>query len=121
MATSKPRVNVTMEPATYEVLRRAAAAQGVSMSRVVADLVESVAPMLGRLADIGEALQRAPEEIRATLREATENAEPALMQQLGGAQHDFEQLLEFAEQLGEGLRNGRGGEDPRLSNTGVTQ
>ena len=121
MATSKPRVNVTLEPATYETLRRAAAAQGVSMSRVLADLVDSVSPMLARLADIGEALQRAPEEIRATLRQASDAAEPELMAQLGGAQHDFEQLLQLAEELGGGLREGEGGVDPRWSNTGVTR
>lgn len=118
MATDKPRVNVTLEPSTYELLRRAAAAQHTSMSKVVAELVESVAPMFERLVSIADALEQAPEEIRATLRGASEAAEPAIMQQLGGASADFEQLLRFAEELGDRAREA--GSDPRPVITGVT-
>jgi len=118
MATKKPRVNVALEPETFELVRKAAEAQGVSMSELVRSMVDAVVPMLGRMVDLAEALKGAPQEIRDALREAGERAEGEILPALHSAEGDFEKLLSFAEELGAQAREA--GADPRPVITGVT-
>ena len=70
MATLKPRITITLEPHRHELLRRVAAARGVTMSSVVAELVETVAEPLERMCVVVEAANRAPGEVEAGLRQA---------------------------------------------------
>lgn len=118
MATKKPRVNVALEPATFELLRKAAEAQGESMASLIRSMVDAVVPMLGRLVTLSDALRAAPEDIKAALREAAEKAEGEIAPAVGSAQGNFEEFLRFAEELGRKAREA--GLDPHPVITGVT-
>lgn len=84
MSTTKPRITVTLEPRTYEVLSRLSAVGGESMSALVGQFVEVSLPTLERLVVVLERAASAPEEARAGLAAAVKRAErtllPALMQ-----------------------------------------
>lgn len=75
MATTKPRVNVTLEPHRYELLKRLAALQGVSMSYLISDLLDTVAEPLERVCVVLEAASKAPQNVKEGLRTALDKAE----------------------------------------------
>ena len=78
MPTMKPRITVTFEEPQYRVLARLAALQGVSMSSIVVDLVETVVPVLDRVSNVLEAAKTASESVTKKLRKSAENAESVL-------------------------------------------
>ena len=59
MATSKPRITVTLTEHQYEVLSRLAAARGSSRSSIMGDLLEASLPVLERTFTLLEALEAA--------------------------------------------------------------
>lgn len=75
MPTLKPRISITLEPHTHEVLQRLSGATGQSMASFVASLVEVASPSLVRLAVVMERAAAAPAEVRAGLLAAVERAE----------------------------------------------
>lgn len=75
MPTAKPRITITLEPHRHELLRRLAACQGGTMSAIVTDLVDSVAPVLERVCVSLENAQRAREGVKSNLRRMAEEAE----------------------------------------------
>lgn len=81
MATLKPRVNVTLEPHRYDLLKRLAGLQGVSMSYLIADLLETVAEPLERVCVVLEAASKAPDNVKDGLRAALYRAERVLLPQ----------------------------------------
>lgn len=87
MSTTKPRITVTLEPRTYEVLSRLSAAGGDSMSALVSQVVEVAVPSLERVVAILERAKTAPKEALAGLSAAIDRAEqqllPALMEAQG--------------------------------------
>lgn len=54
MPAVNPRVSVVLAPAVAETLRRVAAVNKTSMSKVVSELVTEMEPGLRQVADIGE-------------------------------------------------------------------
>ena len=87
MSTTKPRITVTLEPRTYEVLSRLSAAGGDSMSALVSQVVDVAVPSLERVVAILERAKAAPQEALAGLSAAIDRAErqllPALMEAQG--------------------------------------
>ncbi|MGP1666396.1 MAG: hypothetical protein ACTS5I_10915 [Rhodanobacter sp.] len=79
MATIKPRINVTLEPHRYALFKRLAALQGVSMSSLVAELLDAVAEPMERVCVVLEAAKTAPESVRKGLRAAVDRAEAQMM------------------------------------------
>lgn len=67
MPTSKPRLMVTLEPETFQLVRRLSELQGRPMGRLVAELVEQFEPGLRMMADATEALQRVDVDRRQQL------------------------------------------------------
>lgn len=112
MATTKPRHSITFEPADYDVLRRMAALEGSSISRIVSDLVSSVTPALSRAVDVMEAAANARGEVQQNLRRVADESEPAMLEAMGTALAEFEALM------GE-MQRAANGEDPRPVITGV--
>ena len=86
MSTTKPRITVTLEPHTYEVLSRLAAVGGESMSSLVAQFVDVSLPSLERLVVVLERAKSAPQEALAGLASAVERAERTLLPALMNAQ-----------------------------------
>lgn len=87
MPTAKPRITLTLEPRTYEVLSRLSAAGGDSMSQLVASLVDLAVPSMERMVVLLERAKAAPAEARAGFAAAVERADreliPLLEQVLG--------------------------------------
>ena len=77
MATIKPRITVSFVPETYELIQRLARSQRVSMSSVVSEMMDMVAPSLERVASVLEAAISVPKEERANVLRMAERAEAA--------------------------------------------
>jgi len=86
MATTKPRVTVTLERRTYECLSRLSAVGGDSMSSIISEFIEISLPSMERLVVVLERAKAAPEETRAGIAAAVDRAErdmlPAMMEAL---------------------------------------
>jgi hypothetical protein len=87
MPTTKPRLTITLEPRTHQVLARLSRAGGDSMSSLITQFVDLAVPSMERLVVILEHAQRAPEEIKDGLRSALGRVEaetiPRVVEALG--------------------------------------
>lgn len=115
MPTAKPRIAVTLNDPTFQVIARMAELQGVSRGAVVADLLESVAPVLARTVSLLEAAQEAPRSAKEGLIRVAESVQGDLAGKLGDA------MLQMDAFLGEisAASGGHGEGQPPYSNTGV--
>lgn len=93
MPTIKPRVAVTLEPQTHEVIERLAVLQGRTRGSVIADLLDSVAPALTRTVALLEAAASAPDEVKRGLRGVVEGLHGQLVDASGGATGQLDMLL----------------------------
>ena len=100
MPTAKPRIAVTLEQSTFEVIARMAALQGVSRGSVVAELLDSVAPVLARTVALLEAAAAAPKQVRDGLREVAEAAHDEFTVIAGDATKQLDMLLDAVAQAG---------------------
>jgi hypothetical protein len=91
MPTKKPRITITLDQRSHEVLSRLSAASGDSMSEIVAGFVDMAIPSLERVVIVLERAKAAPEEARAGIAAAIERADRTLMPVLQSAvdQHDL--------------------------------
>lgn len=94
MPTLKPRVQVTLEPATHEVIERLAALQGCSRGAVIADLIDSVAPALGRTVALLEAAMEAPAQVRQGLIDVVHGLHGELLEATGEASKEVQLCLD---------------------------
>ena len=77
MASS--RITVSLHPERLSLLRAFAAAQGVSVSRVLDELLESIEPSLTRALALVQAASSAPESVRLQLASSMASVENALV------------------------------------------
>ena len=83
MATTKPRITITLEPKQHELLQRLAAQRNVSMSSLVSELVEAVEPSMRRVSSLMDRASKAPEMVREGIVDAVERAEQLLTELAG--------------------------------------
>lgn len=100
MPTAKPRIAVTLEQTTFEVITRMAALQGVSRGSIVADLLDSVAPSLARTVSLLEAAAAAPKQVQDGLREVVEAAHDDFTALAGDATRQLDMLLDAFARTG---------------------
>ena len=99
MPTIKPRIAVTLNQNTFEVIARMAALHGRSRGSVVAELLDSVAPSLSRTVALMEAAAQAPKQVRDGLRAVVENTHDDLVRVSGDAIQQLDFLLgEFSRE-----------------------
>lgn len=98
MPTAKPRIAVTLDQSTFEVIARMAALQGVSRGSIVADLLDSVAPVLTRTVALLEAAAIAPKQVQDGLREVAQSAHDDLLVIAGDASKQFDMLFDSLSQ-----------------------
>ena len=132
MATTKPRINVTLEPHRYALFKRLAALQGVSMSSLIGELLDAVAEPMERVCVVLEAAAKAPGDLKSGLRAAVDRAEATLMpsalktlEQYDMFLGDIEGVIEAAGAPGSAGAAGAPGVpaadlDPRLVTRGST-
>ena len=82
----KPRVKVTLSPETFATIEALADLGGTSMSKVIGELVESVAPMLTRQAAFMQAASEADQATKEKLLAAFDAIEAELVGAVGSAQ-----------------------------------
>ena len=100
MPTAKPRIAVTLEQSTFEVIARMASLQGVSRGSVVAELLDSVAPVLARTVALLEAAAAAPKQVQDGLREVVESAHDDFMVIAGDATNQLDMLFDAFSKSG---------------------
>lgn len=107
MSTTKPRITITLEPHHHELLQRMAAHQGQSMSSIVVELVESVAPVLERVCAAVEAAKKAQAGVKENLVRVAEDSERAALPHLEAVMGQLDALLTTFHQAGEGASLGK--------------
>jgi uncharacterized protein (DUF1778 family) len=110
MATDKPRITITLDPDDYAVIKRLAALQGGTMSRIVKELVQTVTPSLARVADVLEHASGAEQEVLNGLAAAVASSEQPVLDTLHAAEAAYASFLDDAEAVAAG--------NPPSSNTG---
>lgn len=93
MPTIKPRVQVTLEPQTHEVIERLSRLQGRTRGAVIAELLDSVAPALIRTVALIEAAQEAPEQVKQGLRAVVDSVHDDLVAVSGDSIQQMDWLL----------------------------
>ena len=136
MATSKPRITITLDEQHYAVLKRLNALNGVPMSRTVSEFVELVSPVLERVCDNLERVRIADENVRSRI---VKSAESSLKVLEGLSAEVLDNFDMFSDELSNAIaeeqsrrretrdasaeaahaRALRGGDAPPPSNTGV--
>jgi hypothetical protein len=113
MPTIKPRVQVTLEPQTHEVIQRLAFLQGRTRGAVISDLLEAVGPALGRTVALLEAAAAAPDKIKDGLRAVINSTHDDLVAAGGEGTKQLDFILDQ-------LTNGAGstGVDPHVVTRG---
>ena len=78
MATTKPRITVTLTERQHEVLKMISDCGGQSMSSLLGELIEVSLPTFERMANTFRKLQQAQHKERARMVEALDEAQAAL-------------------------------------------
>ena len=94
MPTTNPRIQVTVKPSQYELLKRLAKLQGRSMSAVVAELFDQLEPVYERIAVVLQAAVRAQASAKEGLRQATEQAEAEMAPHVAQAMGQLDLLVQ---------------------------
>ena len=79
MPTAKPRVNVAMDQADFDLLSAFAARQGVSRASVLLELWQMSAPVMARVLKLVEEAERAKASVRKGIVEAAAEAEAKIL------------------------------------------
>lgn len=103
MPTTKPRVQVTMEPHDHEVIARLAKLQGRTRGAVIADLLHEVIPALARTVALLEAAAAAPEQVKKGLRSVVDSVHDELVSTAG---HGIAQMDWLLSELQGGAEQG---------------
>lgn len=101
MATKNPRINVTVTPERYELLKRLAGYQGSSMAGLVAETMEMMYPVMERVCVVLEAARRAQETSKEGFRDSIAKAEAEMLPLMYQAVDQFDMFVDqAAESLG---------------------
>jgi hypothetical protein len=94
MATKKPRIQVSLKTSEYELVKRLAKLQGRSMSQVLSELFEEIAPVYERVAVVLQAASRAKVSAHEGMRQAAEQAEAEMAPHVAAAMGQFDLLAQ---------------------------
>ncbi len=113
MGTKTPRIQVTLSEESYEIVSRLAKLQQSNRSRIIAELVNDLSPVMGQLLETMEAAARVREEnvqgVRDASREALERLQPLL--------DEAEESMGLLDLM---MKRAGAEPEPPTSNTGVT-
>jgi len=93
MPTVKPRVTITLEQSTHDVIDRLATLQGRTRGVVIAELLDEVVPALSRTVALLEAAAAAPQQVKAGLRAVVEGVHRDLVAASGDGIGQMDMLL----------------------------
>ncbi len=78
MATTKPRITITLNEKSYAVLKAISECSGQPMSTFVTEMLDSARPTLERMAATFQTIKRAQDAERARFLESVDEAQAAL-------------------------------------------
>ena len=111
MATTKPRITVTLEQRQYEVIKSITDSSGQSMSSFITDLLESSMPVFERMAVTFQMLSKAKAAQRANILKTQQEVqavfEPMVMEAIGQFDMFMGKVEEGVEALGKARPIGR--------------
>jgi hypothetical protein len=96
MATTKPRITISLEPHVYEVLRRLSFAGGRPMSAAVTGFLDVALPALERMVVVMEAAKGMPQKARAELKASLDRAEAELLPAVAAVVDQSDMFLDEA-------------------------
>lgn len=109
MSANTTRVQVSLKPHEYQLLRRLSDLQGRSMSAIVAEIWETVHPVMERVAVVLDAAKKAQLESTSGLRKSAERAEQEIVPLLAQAIDQFDIFLADAGLDASGLHENESG------------
>lgn len=127
MATTKPRITVTLSPQVYQMLRVISSAGGQTMSAIVSDLLDVHSPVLERMAVTMQRMKQLNDEKKAQVHKALDEAEATFAPVLSTALGQFDLFMGKLDAVAGGPPSARSDEpEPRAAsrtprtNRGVT-
>lgn len=97
MATDKPRIQVTVKPSQYELLKRLAKLQKRSMASILGELLDEIEPVYERVAVVLQAAVRAQSSMNQGFVESAQRAEAELAPLVAQAMGQLDMLVERTE------------------------
>lgn len=94
MATQKPRLTISLDKNTYEVISQLAKLQNRPKSAIITDLLETVSQPLARTVSLLQAASEAPASVRNAFAEAIEDLHTDLSMTVGGANSEVDLLIQ---------------------------
>ena len=98
MPTINPRIAITLPPYRYDLLKRMATLQGVSMASMVSELLEEFYPVLERVCVALEMAKKAQNSTRVGMREAADRAIEEMQPMLDASKGQLDIFLNAIEQ-----------------------
>lgn len=102
MPTTKPRITITLTDDQHSTLQALAGLQGVSMSSIVVDLVDTTLPVLQRLVSILENASQAPKAVLDGLSASLNVAMGDAVGHRDAVMNQFDLLVSLSEGEGAG-------------------
>lgn len=93
MATTKPRITITLEPRQHEVLRSISDSSGQSMSSLLVEFIESTMPVLERMAVTFQKLKDVKLKERQHMAKALDDAQSAFEPLALSAVNQFDMFM----------------------------
>lgn len=123
MATTKPRITVTITERQHELLKAISEASGSSMSSFITDLLESAEPVLERMAQTMLKLRQLNEQRKASIASALDDAQTTLEPILDAVLGQFDLFAGNLENaVGGAVEAGRdGGTAARAASTALAE
>ncbi len=115
MPTSKPRITITLNDHQHQLLHALSELQEVSMSSIVVELLDTVVPVLERMAIVLKAAKDAPASVKESLKVSAEAAEAHLTPHLQDVMSQLDLLVEVGGVAGAAPRSGAAPVTPALS------
>lgn len=94
MATTKPRITVTLEPDDYAIIRALSDMNGESMSSILAGLATVTRPVLSRVVEAGRAFEALSAQRQDAARDLLGDANAVIEPQLQSLQRDVLSLMD---------------------------
>lgn len=119
MATTKPRITVTLTKRQHEVISTIAQLGGGSMSAFISEMLESALPTLERMAVTFQNVKQAQDQERGRFLESMDRAqsaiEPVVMEAVGQFDLFLGRIEKAADAAGDGKRSAAAAADAALS------
>nr|CRY96429.1 hypothetical protein [uncultured prokaryote] len=122
MPTTKPRITITLSDEQHATLHALSQLQGVSMSSIVVDLVDTTLPVLQRLTEVLKNASQAPQAVLDSLRASLDSAESEMVGHGAAVMGQLDMLVKLGAGAVDVTRSGAAAvpePKPPTSNRGV--